>query len=68
MTTFTPNLFGKVCFVLLSIIEYLFVVIPITKILLTHILIIDLMIYVLVMFLCGLITSNLIWKILKLWG
>jgi hypothetical protein len=65
MKTFHPNLFGKVCFVIFCILEYLFVVIPITKLLLTHYVIIDIFIWLTVICVCAYVSVELIWKLLN---
>lgn len=67
MTTFKPNLLGKITFVLICCLEYLFVVCPIVRFLTTKWLLIDFLIWLTVMIGCAYITVELIWKFLKLW-
>lgn len=67
MTTFQPNLLGKITFVLICCLEYLFVVCPIARSLTTKWLLIDLLIWLIVMFGYAYFTIELIWKFLKLW-
>ncbi len=64
---FKPNLFGKICFVLICCLEYLFVVCPITRFLSTKWLLIDLLIWFSAILIFGYITVEFIWKFLKLW-
>lgn len=62
---FVPNLLGKITFVLICCLEYLFVVCPIVRFLSTKWLSIDILIFLTVMFGCGYITVKCIWKFLK---
>lgn len=64
---FRPNLFGKICFVLFSCLEYWFVVRPIVIWLRTYYILIDILIYFIVQVLCAIISVELIWKILRLY-
>lgn len=62
---FTPNLLGKITFVLICCLEYLFVVCPIVRFLSTKWLLIDMLIFLTVMFGCAYITLKFILKFLK---
>lgn len=67
MTSFTPNLFGKVVFVLICGLEYLYVVCPITRFFSTKWLLFDMLIWFTVMIICGYVTALFIWKLLNLY-
>lgn len=66
MTDFKPNLFGKICFVIFCIVEYL-ILVQLFKLIKTNIIWIDFPMWIGMLTVGGILSANLIWKLLKLY-